>query len=216
VNFEQVVRQASERLASRIPHSADELAARFLEGTRIGLTPVTEGVALPHFRTASIDVAEMVLVRTHQPLLIPSDDPLTEEIEPDRQAHAVFFLVSPDENPAQHLRILAQIAGRVDEDGFANAWRAARNEQELREVLLRDERFVSLRVTETGPSAAFAGRAVRDLDLPADCLIVMIVRRGRVVVPHGHTVLEPEDRVTIIGGPADIAELRARLAPPPA
>ena len=215
-NFEQVVRQASERLASRIPHTADELAARFLEGTRIGLTPVTEGVALPHFRTASIDVAEMVLVRTHQPLLIPSDDPLTEEIEPDRQAHAVFFLVSPDENPAQHLRILAQIAGRVDEDGFADAWRAARNEQELREVLLRDERFVSLRITDEGPAAAFAGRAVRDLDLPADCLIVMIVRRGRVVVPHGRTVLEPEDRVTIIGGAADIAEMRARLAPPQA
>jgi amino acid transporter/mannitol/fructose-specific phosphotransferase system IIA component (Ntr-type) len=207
--FEEVVQLASQRLATRLPNTADELAARFLEGTRIGLTPVTEGVALPHFRTATIDVAEMVLVRAHHPIEIPSDDPLTVEIEPDRQAHAVFFLVSPDENPTQHLRILAQIAGRVDEDGFADAWRSAADEQQLREVLLRDERFVTIRIAET--DANFAHRAIKDLDLPADCLIVMIVRRGRMVVPHGRTVLEPEDRITVIGAPADIGELRARM-----
>jgi len=213
--FEHVVRLAAERLATRLPNTADEIATRFLEGTRIGLTPVTEGVALPHFRTASLDVAEMVLVRAHHPIAVPSDDPLTVEVEPDRQAHAVFFLVSPDENPGQHLRILAQVAGRVDEDDFADAWRAARDEAELREVLLRDERFVTLRITEDGPSAAWRDRAIRDLGLPEDCLIVMIVRRGRMLVPQGRTVLRDDDRVTVVGSPEGVTEVRRRLEAAP-
>ncbi|MFK7959844.1 MAG: amino acid permease [Phycisphaerales bacterium] len=212
--FEEIVRRASEQLATRLPYTADELAERFLEGTRRGLTPVTEGVALPHFRTAAIDVAELLLVRAHHPIDVPSDDPMTPEIEPDREAHAVFFLISPDGNPAQHLRILAQIAGRVDEDGFADDWRAALDEQEIREVLLRDENHMTVWIAGEGPAAELAGEAIRDLGLPEDCLIVMVVRRGRMVVPHGRTVLESGDRVTIIGSPEDMNVMRTRLRGP--
>lgn len=210
-DFEEIVGRASVLLAERLPYSSTELAERFLDGARAGLTPVAGGVALPHFRTATIDDAEMVIVRTHHPVEIPCDDPMTPEIEPNREAHAVVFLVSPDDNPAQHLRILAQIAGRVDEDGFADAWRAAADEQEIREVLLRDDCYVTVLVTESGPASALEGRVVRDLELPEDALMVMIVRRGRMVMPHGSTMLQTDDRITFVGSPESVTHLRGQF-----
>ena len=60
--------------------------------------------------------------------------------------HSVFFLVSPAEDPSQHLRMLAQLASRIDEDDFDERL-AARNEVQLREVFLRNERYLSIRVT---------------------------------------------------------------------
>ena len=66
--FENTVELAAERLSHRVPHTIAEIRDRFLQGTLAGHTPVTQGVAMPHFRTVSIDLAEMVLVRPNIPL----------------------------------------------------------------------------------------------------------------------------------------------------
>ena len=36
----------------------------------------------------------------------------------ERSIHAIFFLISPEKDPSQHLRLLAQLAGHVDKEGF--------------------------------------------------------------------------------------------------
>ena len=41
------------------------------------------------------------------------------------------------------------------------------------------------------------GRAIRDIALPRGTNIGAIVRAGRVVIPHGETVIEPEDHVIL-------------------
>ncbi|MFB3130984.1 MAG: NAD-binding protein, partial [Rhodothermales bacterium] len=62
-SFEDIVRQASALFAHRLPIAADRLAKGFLEGSRYGATPVSHGVALPHYQLASITQPEMVMVR---------------------------------------------------------------------------------------------------------------------------------------------------------
>ena len=54
--------------------------------------------------------------------------------------NTIFFLVSPDRCPSQHLHIMVQIAHLVDGDDFARKWTAASSEKELKEVLLRGVR----------------------------------------------------------------------------
>jgi hypothetical protein len=174
----------------------------------MGATPVTRGVALPHFRTSLIDQPEMVLVRSKHSIKIPADDLLTEEVESAKDVHAVFFLVSPEHNPGQHLRILAQIAGRVDESSFAEAWSMARDEQKLREILLRDERFLTIRIRPDTPAMALAGKALKELQMPTDSLIALIRRGHNVIIPHGNTVLEQGDRLTVIGEPKGLQTLQ--------
>lgn len=212
-SFRSVVEQAADRLATRLPKSAADITDRFMEGAGMGLTPVTHGVALPHFRTELTDQSEMVLVRSQQPIDVPADDPLTEKRESDVGVRTLIFLVSPESDPGQHLRILAQIAGRVDEAHFMERWTQAADDQALREILLRNERYMSVRLERGTPAFDMAGKAMKDLDLPAGCLVAIIRREDDVIVPRGGSVLEAGDVLTVIGDPSALDEMRSRLRP---
>jgi len=54
-------------------------------------------------------------------------------------------------------------------------------------------------VEEKIPEGARAiGIAIKDLDLPETCVIAAIIRDGKVVVPRGASVLEPDDEVLAV------------------
>jgi CIC family chloride channel protein len=55
--------------------------------------------------------------------------------------------------------------------------------------------FVELEVAAQSP---LAGRAIQDLILPHDCVIVSVRRGRRVIIPHGDTVFDVGDRVTAL------------------
>jgi len=48
-------------------------------------------------------------------------------------------------------------------------------------------------------SSSIHGKSVLELGLPPNILIVLIHRRGDVIVPRGATVIEPEDRLLVLG-----------------
>ena len=210
ISFEQLVAEASAQLARRLPVSADRLQDGFMQGTLVGMTPVERGVALPHLRLPGVEKAEMVLVRARNGISVPVGTPLGQTRTSD-PVYAVFFLVSPEHDPARHLRLLAQLAGRVEEDEFRANWLAASDERALQEVLLRSERFVSLAIEGHGLTAKWRGRALADIWLPDGCLVAVVRRDEEVIVPHGSTVLREGDWVTIIGSPKGMHELRDRL-----
>ena len=200
--FEEVVKPVSKWLSNLVPYTPKEIAAQFMEGTKIGATPVTHGMALPHLRIKGLEQPEMVIVRANNGVEICYNDPLTMSDEEVRNTvNALFFLVSPAEDSARHLRILAQIAGKVDEDSFAEEWRNAKDEQHIKESLLHDDRFISLIVGSNEKTKPLAGKAIKDIKIPEGCLIALLQREGRIIAPGGKTVLENEDRLTIIGEP---------------
>lgn len=210
VSFEELVSRVSERLAPRVPATREELERGFLEGTRIGATPVTHGVSLPHLRLFDLAAPAMVMVRARSGMEVDVTDVHGAHAPPE-PIHALFFLVSPEEDPKQHLRILAQIAERVDDEGFMESWLGARNEQVLKEILLQDELFLSMRLRAGRPGSQWIGKALSDLDLPPEVLIALVRREGRFLVPRGGTVLAEGDRLTILGGEEEIRELRSSL-----
>ncbi len=210
MSFESVVAQASELLAERLPCSTQRLQQGFLQGTLIGVTPVEHGVALPHLRMPDIEFPELLLVRSRNGIQIAIGDPLgtTQDSEP---VYAMCFLVSGEHDPARHLRLLAQIASRVDQDDFQLAWLEAADPHALKEVLLRNERFLSLRVRLESPTEALLGLAVREISFPEGCLVAIIRRGDEVIVPRGSTVLHEGDRLTVIGTPSGIRHLHQRF-----
>ena len=207
LSFEEVTKRASAVLCERIPVSQEDLAEGFLQGTGIGATPVSHGAALPHLRLADLPHPQMVIVRSIPGVRIEVEGPLHAHRSPDEPVHAIFFLVSPEGDASQHLRILAQLARHIDGDDFISQWLAAGQHHELREILLRDERFLSLDLRPEKRAAAFIGRALRALDLPHGCLVALIRRDGANIVPGGDTMLEQGDRLTIIGEPKGIRQL---------
>jgi mannitol/fructose-specific phosphotransferase system IIA component (Ntr-type) len=210
VTFGEVVGKAAARLDKKFPGKGEMLVVSFMEGTRVGATPVSHGIALPHVRLPDVDHPEMIMIRCHQGVAIEIDDEFLGEHSSPNPIHAFFFLVSPEADPGQHLRILAQVAGHADDEKFLKRWLSARNEQEMKEILLRDDRYVSLLLEPDSKAASLIGYAIRDLDLPPGSLIAMIHRGGEIIFPRGRTVLQEGDRLTIIGEPKGIQELYER------
>ncbi len=212
-DFEIVARQAAMLLDDRVPETPTHLLSGFLRDNRIGTTPVAAGAALPHLRIDDLEHPELVLARCKTGLPIQVSDAFGEKMLPDQIVYAIFFLASPQGNPGQHLRILAQLAGRVDEDEFIEGWLAAENDQQLKETLLREERFISLVLTEEQPSCELIGRPLREMHWPARCLVALVHRQDVTFVPTANTTLHHGDRVTLIGESDVIRQLYERYHP---
>ena len=140
---------------------------------------------------------------------VESPEPVGEAS--DRAVHALFVLISPQHDVRAHLNLLARLAGRADDDSFMPEWLAAKGEQDLKEALLHDERFLSLHLETSGPTADLVDREVRNVRLEPGALIALIHRDGEVLVPGGRTALREGDRLTIVGSVEAIRALTDRF-----
>ncbi|MAB72079.1 MAG: amino acid permease [Planctomycetaceae bacterium] len=213
-DFEEMTAKAADRLAPMVGIDAARIASQFLEGTRVGATPVTRGVALPHLRLPDISRPYLVVVRSRRGISIDVGESMPSTTR-HRDVRAIFFLVSPAGDPALHLRILAQLAGCVEQEGFQDAWSSARSHQALREVLLRDDRYLSLVLEPGSPAEAIAGLKIREVDFPSGSLVALVRRGSRTLVPTGGLQLESDDRLTVIGDEEAIATLKTAYLPEP-
>ena len=206
--YEEIVRQASVLFAQRLPIAADRLAKGLNESMRYGGTPIAHGVALPHYRIPRISRPELVLVRCKTGIRIEIENEEEALFDPTEPLYALIFVISPEDNPGQHLRTLAHIAGRIDNDHFIDAWRSADDEQGLKKALMNPDHYLSLVLSKEGKTATFIGQAVRDLDLHSESVVALIKRKGHPIVAERHTVLREDDQITITGTTADIERLR--------
>ena len=189
----------------------EELEERFLAGTKIGMTPVSRGTALPHLRLPDLEKAQLLMARCAPGVEMEGSGVSEQAIEAAEPIQAVFFLVSPEGNPGEHLRMLARIASRVDDDGFLEEWLTARDEQDLKEALVHDDRLCSLTIRSEGPTEEMVGMPLREAPLHDGTLVALVSRRAGVLVPTGSTILEEGDRLTILGGPAALERIRDRF-----
>lgn len=206
-SLEAIIEEASKLLDWRVPASTKQLVEGFSRGLEVGGTPIAHGAALLHMRLPDVDSSELVLVRCRPGAqLAPESQPHGTHHSRD-PVRAVFFLVSGEADPGRHLRILAQLAARVEDDGFMEDWLADEDEQDLKETLLRDDRFLNIVLQKNTKSGQLIGRALKDIDMPEGSLVALIRRHGNIIVPRGRTRLEAGDRLTIIGEADGIAEL---------
>lgn len=137
-SFHAVVERVSEELAKVMPLDATAVGREFMEGTRTGATLVDRGVALPHFRAVGLDRASLVIVRVRGGVGIDvGDNHLSGETH--LVVQALFFLVSPEDKPGQHLRVLAKLASLiVGLPGFLETWKRAADGEALRALISSD------------------------------------------------------------------------------
>ena len=137
--------------------------------------------------------------------MITFKNPLNDFQEEIQEVKALFFLISPEDNPTQHLRILAQIAGVVDDPVFKENWFKASDEQEIKEILIHYERYFSFSLDE---NSILVGKQIKNINMPDNCLIAIIKRENEIVVPDGETVFKLGDKITVIGEPSSILEFQ--------
>jgi amino acid transporter/mannitol/fructose-specific phosphotransferase system IIA component (Ntr-type) len=222
VTFERVARKAADGLSETLPCSASSLLEGFLGETRIGVTPVSHGAAIPHLRIAGASEPRMAMIRVRDGVKVPEqidvedDGPLLDagDAPPgdavDRRIYAFFFLVSPKSATRTHLHILAQIADHVGQRGFPEAWRSAGDELELKDVMLHEDRFVAVELRPEGPTTELSGRTLEEVDLGTGTLVVLVERDGRSLVPRADLELAEGDTLTVLGDADAIEEVRRR------
>lgn len=189
-----------------------------LEGLRTevasGFLPVARGVAIPHLRVEGLGGPVMLLARCREGVrhTADPDSPLARKLEDVR---AVFLLLSPEEEPGMHLRLLGHLAQEVDDAHFLGRWLDAADEAELKESILQDDRWCSVVAGETPGSDRWVGKTIRQLQFPPGALIAHVRRGEYGFVPDSGTMIQEGDRVTVIGEPNVLAEVippRMRMA----
>ncbi len=61
------------------------------------------------------------------------------------------------------------------------------------------------------PASVAAGKPLSQLEMPGECTIAAIIRKGRLVIPHGDTVLQPADEVLAVVHATQVGALAAAL-----
>jgi trk system potassium uptake protein TrkA len=62
--------------------------------------------------------------------------------------------------------------------------------------------------------AVAAGKAIKDLHLPSECVLPAIIRSGNLIIPRGDTILEPGDEVFALVNVSQLDQLTAILKGP--
>ena len=76
-------------------------------------------------------------------------------------------------------------------------------------LIQQDPLYDTVEVSVVDPD--LDGRSLRDLRLPEDVLVLSMHRRNHWVVPHGHTILRQNDRITLMGSTASLDDLSRRF-----
>ena len=205
-SYPDVIQQVSSILARRLSATSDELVTGFLQEARIGWTPVSKGVSLPSLLLFRLQQPELVIVRSKCGIKVDVMD-VHGDHSPDDPIYAFFFLVSPEEDPKQHLRFLAELAERTDHENFMPSWQAASDAMTLKEALLHEEKYLSLKLAPGSRTQRLIDKPLRTVPLPEDTLVALIRRGHHTIVPRGDTVFREDDQLVVIGEPAGINQL---------
>lgn len=111
--------------------SARDLVDLLLERERLGATLLDEEAAIPHCRVPGLKSIVAVFARTREPI---SFGPGGSE-----KVRLFFFVLSPREQPAAHLQVLANVARLLRSDNARRAFTETRSADELGLVLARLE-----------------------------------------------------------------------------
>jgi mannitol/fructose-specific phosphotransferase system IIA component (Ntr-type) len=196
-SYENVMHRAVESLAQRMEISEDALHQALDVNEQTGNTPVGNHIALPHARHPDVRTHEIVIVRSEYGFMLENSP---------KPIYALFILISPEANPGQHLRLLAEIANRAEGVEFAGEWRYW-SRREIQSQFIHSEEIEEVIIG----SGQIAGSQIRDLDLPDECIIAFIERTGAMVVPHGDTQVERGDKVILLGHEEALAAARKYL-----
>jgi amino acid transporter/mannitol/fructose-specific phosphotransferase system IIA component (Ntr-type) len=211
LSYHTIIKQVSQQLAPRLYIEANELSDLFIKAQDTGTIPLGRGVVINHIRIDRDIPTEMALVRIPESIRLSTEGyhPLHNNgWTESEKIYALFFIISAEHNSGQHLRTLSHLAEMVDNTTFLERWQNARHEGDLREILLRDERFINITVSMDNDTRKLAGHKIKEIDLPGESLVAILKREGDLTIPHGDTIIKEGDRLSIIGEKEDIQKIK--------
>jgi PTS system nitrogen regulatory IIA component len=129
---EEVLVGVAERLAKTgAVRNGRDLVALLLDRERLGATAVGDDVAIPHCKVPGLREIVAAFARSREAILFGSAEA--------EQARLFFFVLSPREQPAAHLQVLANIARLLRNPQARKLFTEASTAEELLRSLSRLE-----------------------------------------------------------------------------
>jgi mannitol/fructose-specific phosphotransferase system IIA component (Ntr-type) len=210
LKLDEITKKASQQFAERVNISADRIYSLFIEDYREGIIPVGNACAIKHVRVKADIDTEVALIRIKNGLPFENINLERNQNDLDEKLNSIIYLMSSTERSGQHLRILAHLAEMIDVIDFKERWLEAKDQAQLREILLRDERFINLTIRAEGPTKEMINKRVKDITLPGSTLITVVKREDLIIYAHGTTQLKVNDRLSLIGEKDDIKEVKEK------
>lgn len=200
--FDDFLDIASEAVAPFTGVDKDKLSEKFL-GTSPTQHNLSENVILCYGALKEIDQPQLVIFRMY--------NEAKALMKAETNPHTVMFMFTPAKPAGLDIRLAGYLSKAVLSQKFAMSWMSAKSQDEMFDLFMRDNYHVTLKVTDLPMLVEYIGHFIDDIKLPDTCFIALVERRNEKISPATHDRLEENDAVVIVGEPADLKKLKARM-----
>lgn len=203
-DFEEILNKVSDNFCAELEMCKDGITQHFIQSLPDESVIALPGVLVFHAKFKNIlhPSMQIVVSKTAIAGTLPFKD-----YEPKTPIHICVFLVNSDENPKQQLRMLSRLLDILEREYIVEALLNMDSHREIKEYMLQNERFVSIKLLKGTPQSTMVGRQLKDIQLPKDVLVALIERNNKTFTPNGSTTLMNDDVLTILGEIKSITKL---------
>lgn len=131
LELDEFFKLVSDKLAKNLDVSSKTLFREFVERESESTTVLRRSIAIPHVIIRGEGKFDMLIARCKEGIKFHPELPLV---------HIAFVLIGSKDERAFYIRALASIAEITTDDNFEKQWINARNENQLRDIVLMAER----------------------------------------------------------------------------
>ncbi|WP_321289822.1 amino acid permease [uncultured Sunxiuqinia sp.] len=204
MTFEELVVQVAGWLSFQLVVSKKELIDDFHALSAFDSSLIKPEIAILHAKNSRIKkpLLHVILIEKGIP------KPVTKSgIHSEDNIKIFFFLANPEGEPKLQLRMLARLIDIVEREDFVKELLNKDNDRSIKEYLLHNERYITVQLLRNTVQSELIGRYLKDVVFPENVLVAMVERDGLSFAPHGNTLLNKNDILTIIGEPQSISRL---------
>lgn len=203
-DFEEVLQRVSENFSTALDINKENITNKFIHSLPDDSVIILPNVLVFHAKFKDVVHPSMQIVVSKNTIYGSSPYNINELKTP---IHICVFLINSDENPKQQLRMLSRLLDILERKNIVKTLLNMDSHREIKEYMLQNERFVSIKLLEGTPQAAMVGRQLKTIQLPKDVLVALIERNNKTFTPNGSTVLMVDDVLTILGEIKSISKL---------
>ena len=203
-DFDHLVKYVAGIFSAEMHVKKETLINEFLTVSAIEPELVTPQVSVLFAKNEGIDHPSLHIILSQKGISKPIQKKGISSVDDIR---IFFFLVSPANEPRQQLRMLSRLIDIIERDNFAGDILSLKNQRQIKEYLLHNERYISIQLLPGTVQAEMIGRQLKEIKYPTDVLVALVERDSVTFTPNGNTRLLENDVLTIIGEPKSIAHL---------
>jgi amino acid transporter/mannitol/fructose-specific phosphotransferase system IIA component (Ntr-type) len=203
-DYYSLVDEISAVFAIEMHVKKEDIFSEFLTLSSFESTLITPQVAVLHARNKGIDHPSMHIVISENGITKPV---VKNGISSEDFINVFFFLVNPNEETRQQLRMMSRLIDIIERKDFVNKILSLKNHRQIKEYLLHNERYITLRLLPGTYQSEMIGKQIKDIKYPAEVLVALIERDSYTFAPNGNTLLMENDILTILGEPRSIKQM---------